>query len=649
MTDVLLKPAFQSAIPDSGDATKLGPTAWNAARLFSGGVNGDLAQRDSAASTGASWLSAGVQQIRQNAHAAMRALSVGLPSQPPALNVAPIVTMANAAPGSTPVQVLGWKTGALNPLFTFSGGPYIQASPGFPYTDSTTQMYLPNNTMGFGRAVVDFLSDAPALTTLHSRSNSTVTRVLVDGVEMFRCVNAVRAATAQAGAATTITLDASASATNGQYFNNWIHITGGTGVGQYRVITGYVGATKVATVGAAWAVNPDATSTFEITLTKAAYTNSTQTGWSNYFFTLDWAGERRLRRYRIEVDNYAFGGFFYVTSAIDSVLPIPKPTALHCFWVGDSFSAGTGSDSGLISSLARVCCDHLGWELHNLSIGATGYLNPGAGGTASFTAVQRLTPPVNAWVIRLSGATAGSYTLTQNALTTAAINYNDAVATIQSKLDTAFGSGAFTAVLGGAASALWLWLVGQGANGAFAGAMTANFTSLTGGTPIIAQYLGDLAPSVPLDGSGNPLPFAIVLANGHNDTTDTNAAYTTALLQSTLTTLIQVLTARYPQALIFVVGEMYLPGGSVPAATTAANTAIAAACTAVLPTINGAVPFIDTLTVPWMTGTGRAGALAGNGNSDVMCWTDGAHPTPEGHLLYGTRIARRIQELVGLS
>jgi len=56
---VLVKPAFQSALADSGDATKLGPNSWNAARLFSGGVNGEMLVRDTASATGASWTTAG--------------------------------------------------------------------------------------------------------------------------------------------------------------------------------------------------------------------------------------------------------------------------------------------------------------------------------------------------------------------------------------------------------------------------------------------------------------------------------------------------------------------------------------------------------------------------------------------------------------
>lgn len=73
----------------------------------------------------------------------------------------------------------------------------------------------------------------------------------------------VRSGTAQAGAGTTITLDASASAADDFYNFSILQIVGGTGAGQGRIIEDYVGATKVATV-AAWVTNPDNTSVFVI-------------------------------------------------------------------------------------------------------------------------------------------------------------------------------------------------------------------------------------------------------------------------------------------------------------------------------------------------------------------------------------------------
>ena len=76
----------------------------------------------------------------------------------------------------------------------------------------------------------------------------------------------VRYATAQGGAATTITLDASANANNDYYNGTLVMIVGGTGATtppQVRAITDYVGSTKLATV-ATWGTAPDATSTFLI-------------------------------------------------------------------------------------------------------------------------------------------------------------------------------------------------------------------------------------------------------------------------------------------------------------------------------------------------------------------------------------------------
>jgi len=74
----------------------------------------------------------------------------------------------------------------------------------------------------------------------------------------------IRSNTAQAGAAGSITLDASASATTDFYKGSWIFLTGGTGVGQTRLCTAYNGTSKVATITPNWATNPDATSTFAV-------------------------------------------------------------------------------------------------------------------------------------------------------------------------------------------------------------------------------------------------------------------------------------------------------------------------------------------------------------------------------------------------
>jgi hypothetical protein len=84
----------------------------------------------------------------------------------------------------------------------------------------------------------------------------------------------VQSGTAQAGGASTITLSGSASATDNLYNGQTVKTIAGTGPAQVRVITGYVGSTKVATVDRAWATNPDITTTYAVLATDLAKTNS---------------------------------------------------------------------------------------------------------------------------------------------------------------------------------------------------------------------------------------------------------------------------------------------------------------------------------------------------------------------------------------
>lgn len=95
-------------------------------------------------------------------------------------------------------------------------------------------------------------------------------------------VTIVLTGTTQASTPTTITLASSASATDSRYNNFNITITGGAGSGQTKIITGYVGSTKVATVNSAWSVNPDTTSTYSIACYNESKTNTSLS--SNSFY-----------------------------------------------------------------------------------------------------------------------------------------------------------------------------------------------------------------------------------------------------------------------------------------------------------------------------------------------------------------------------
>lgn len=70
---------------------------------------------------------------------------------------------------------------------------------------------------------------------------------------------------AQSGStASTIKMNAGESATDNLYRGSIVEIIGGSGFGQARVITGYVGSTKVATVDDNWLVTPDNTTRYRV-------------------------------------------------------------------------------------------------------------------------------------------------------------------------------------------------------------------------------------------------------------------------------------------------------------------------------------------------------------------------------------------------
>ena len=77
-------------------------------------------------------------------------------------------------------------------------------------------------------------------------------------------LTALATGTAQGGSASTIQLAAGETFADDEMNGNVVKVTGGTGAGQARVITDYVGSTDTATVTPNWITNPDATSTYEI-------------------------------------------------------------------------------------------------------------------------------------------------------------------------------------------------------------------------------------------------------------------------------------------------------------------------------------------------------------------------------------------------
>ena len=110
-----------------------------------------------------------------------------------------------------------------------------------------------------GEAGIDWANIGSPTTTV----NLSGTSISSTGLDAKNSM-VIRNGTAQGGASTSITLDASANGTTDYYVGQAIKIDSSTGVGQTRIITAYNGTSKAATVDRAWAVNPDATSVFTV-------------------------------------------------------------------------------------------------------------------------------------------------------------------------------------------------------------------------------------------------------------------------------------------------------------------------------------------------------------------------------------------------
>jgi hypothetical protein len=115
----------------------------------------------------------------------------------------------------------------------------------------------------------DNVKQATGPTTLTNITVPTVNAVAAGGITPSSFTAAtglvpITSDTATAGGASTITFNTTGSLTTDFYKGTTVLIVSGTGLGQSRVIIGYNGTTKVATVDRAWAVNPDATSVYVV-------------------------------------------------------------------------------------------------------------------------------------------------------------------------------------------------------------------------------------------------------------------------------------------------------------------------------------------------------------------------------------------------
>lgn len=157
-----------------------------------------------------------------------------------------------------------------NLFVTSSGATPMPQGNGLELRSVVTEVRLWGNGTMDNRRVDSAITGYTAGLVLYDMFANQVGRIQRMGSEVFQLRELAQrpmtyhSGTAQAGAATTITLASNASSSDDAYNSRSVRITGGTGSGQTKVITDYVGSTKVATVNTAWSTNPDATSTYEV-------------------------------------------------------------------------------------------------------------------------------------------------------------------------------------------------------------------------------------------------------------------------------------------------------------------------------------------------------------------------------------------------
>ncbi len=566
------------------------------------------------------------------------------PPPPPTLDITPTVTFdANATSGLTANNAYLTGSSAVNPAFTFSGAApslITQLGPTVPRLNMVSAANSNADTFATGTVYTTFYHTGTMLDVMQYGFSDNV-MLYINDTFIARYGYALVSGTAQGGAANSITLAASSSSISGYYNEYYVRIAGGTGVlNEVKQVTAYDGTTFIATVDSAWTMPPDSTTQYVIQEGTQPFVLDGSTGSVKYLH-LRWnvSGQRK-----ITIEQGIFAG----VSSDGSIAPAPVLATTPFMAIGDSFWEGDAAPNN-VPNLIDTFAAALNWQTINLGQGGTGFIGAVP---ARLNFQDRIAPPAEAWRVSLS-ATGGTFTISvlSNGVTstTAPLAFNAAQTAIQAALNAlanvASASGSFTVARGDLSTPLIL--VGHGVAGA---SISVDSSQLTGGSiSVLGTYLGDVAENVPTDSSGKALPFFLLVSGSGNDTGDTDAE-----VQAAATYVAQQIVARFPTAsaiFIGVLGDCNANSNLIGATDVSRNAAIAAAA-ALLPMINGKVPFVDT----YSAGVGQPKIINGLGtvadpqagtNSNLKSIVLAGHPTGTGAQFLANWLAPKVQSIVG--
>jgi hypothetical protein len=549
-----------------------------------------------------------------------------------------------------PAYLTGGTPG-VNPVFTFNGAApslITQFSPVFPRSNMVSVANSNADTFATGTVYTTFSHTGMALdVTQYGITDNVI--VYIDGAFVARYGQALATGVAQGGGASTITLAAGSSAVLGYYNQYYVRIAGGTGtLNEVKQVTGYDGATFIASVDSAWTTPPDNTTQYVIQEGTQPFVLDGSTGSIRYLhFTWGTALQRT-----ITIEQGIFAG----VSSDGTIAPAQLAATTPFMAIGDSFWEG---DAGPINApnLVDTFAAALSWQTINLGQGNCGFIG---------TAIQRLNfqdriaPPPEAWRVSLAAtgvaAIGGTFTISM-ALnggvpsTTTPLASNASQSVIQTALNALANipaGGNFAVARGDLSTPLII--VGHGMTGA---ALTVDGTQLTGGAiSVLGQYLGDVAENVPKDSNGTALPFYLLVSGSGNDTAPLASD---AQVQTAATYVATQIVTRFPTAkaiFVGVVGDCGAASNLIGPTDVSRNAAIKAGATS-LTMINGKVPFIDT----YAAGLGKPKIINGNGtvanpdptpgtNSNLKSITLPGHPTGAGSVFLANFLAPLVQSLI---
>lgn len=566
------------------------------------------------------------------------------PPPPPTLDITPTVTFdATASSGLTTNYAYLTGSSAVNPAFTFNGAApslITQLGPVFPRLNMVSAANSNADTSAPGTVYATFYHTGKTLDVMQYGLSDNV-MVYINDTFLARYGQGFGSGTAQGGGASSITLASSSSTTSGYYNEYYVRIAGGTGVlDEVRQVTSYDGSTFIVTVDSAWTTAPDSTTQYVIQEGTQPFVLDGLTG-SVKFLHFRWnvSGQRK-----ITIEQGIFAG----VSSDGSIAPAPLPATTPFMAIGDSFWEGDAQPDNT-ENLIDIFAAAMNWQTINLGQGGTGFIGTLA---TRLNFQDRIAPPAEAWRVLLT-ATAGTFTISLllNGVTstTAPLAYNSAQIAIQAALNglanVASAGGSFVVARGDLSTPLIF--VGHGIAGA---TLSVDGSQLTGGAiTILGTYLGDVAENVPTDSTGNALPFFLVVSGSGNDTSNTDAQ-----VQSAASYVAQQIVARFPTASTIFIGVFgdCNPNTSLIGAHDVSRNAAIAAAAALLPKINGKVPFIDT----YAAGVGAPKIINGLGtvanpepgtNSNFKSITLPGHPTGKGAEFLANWLAPQVQSLVG--